>query len=229
MVLSIVYFQSPLSKVSNVKVSGNYNVPTDEIIKLSGLSNRTSFWKIDKEEVITNIKSHKEVHDVQLERVIPNRVLITVNEWKRIAYVVDTENHYYPLLENGQTLPPLDNLTSQTDAPLLIGWHEDGDIISMVDELSKLPEGITNAISEIHYEPTNSDPHHVILYMNNGYEVSVTVRGFAKKMEAYPSVIGELDPSMKGIIHLDVVPFFEKYKGPDQEKEEGDETIESEG
>ena len=229
MVLSIVYFQSPLSKVSNIEVTGNHNVSSDEIIKLSGLSNRTSFWKIDKEDVITTIKGHQEIHDIQLERMLPNRVLITVNEWNRIAYVVDTDNQYYPLLENGQTLPPLNNLTEQTDAPLLVGWHENGDIISMVNELTKLPEGITNAISEIHYEPTNSDPHHLKLYMNNGYEVSVTIRGFAKKMEAYPSVIGELDPSMKGIIHLDVVPFFEQYKDNDVENEEGDEMIESEG
>ncbi len=228
MVLGVIYSQSPLSKVSSISIVGNYSVAKDDLIKLSGLSTRTSFWNLDKEKIISNLSQHDEIEEVNVIRKLPNHVVIDVKELKRVAYVKDGEGKLYPILENGKTLRAINNngQAPATDAPLLVGWEHDGDIAGLARELRKLPESIANSISEIHHAPKEVDRLHVTLYMNNGYEVSVTVRGFAEKMLAYPTVVNELDPSLKGVIHLDVVPFFEKYKS---KEEKGEVTSETEG
>jgi len=222
MILTVVYFQSPLSKVSDIHINGNENVPTEELIQLSKLNSGTSFWSVNKDNIIENINNHKEIKDITVTRKLPNIVVIDVEEFKRVAYIVDNEK-YYPILENGQTLDPAE-LPSPTDAPLLINWKNDSDIVGLATELNKLPESIANSISEIHHEPKESDPSNLRLLMNNGYEVIATVRGFAEKMLDYPTVISELDPSLKGVIYLDVVPYFDQYNNS-----KGDDSSESEG
>ncbi|MFC4320270.1 cell division protein FtsQ/DivIB [Litchfieldia salsa] len=214
MVITVVYLQSPLSKVSSITINGNQHVSDENLIKLSGLSDRTSFWKINKNDVVANLVQHEEIRSAVAKRKLPNHVVIEVEELRRVAYVSD-EGQVYPVLENGKTLKALDDTGQAVDAPFLVNWN-DGDIVELATELKKLPLGIANSISEIHHTPDDSDRLHITLFMNNGYEVSVTLRGFAEKMLAYPTVIRELDPTLKGVIHLDVVPFFREYKLSDE-------------
>ncbi len=226
MVLAVIYFQSPLSKISEIDVEGNQNVSNEVVIELSKLADGTSFWKINKEEIASNLLEHDEINDVTVLRKFPNKLVIEIKELNRVAYVIDGEGNFYPILENGKTLSKQDN---SGDAPLLVNWQDDGDIVGLAKELNKLPESIASAISEIHYTPKESDRLHITLFMNNGFEVSITVRGLAEKMKAYPTVINELDPSLKGVIHLDVVPFFESYKHENETENEGEDLNETEG
>jgi cell division protein FtsQ len=227
MVITVAYLQSPLSRVSTITVEGNQHVSSNELIKLSGLSNRTSFWKINKDDVVTNLNRHEEIRKTIVKRKLPNHVVIEVEELQRVAYVSDA-GHLYPVLENGKTLKALNDNGQAIDAPFLLNW-KDSDTVQLARELKKLPVGIANSISEIHHTPEESDRLHVTLFMNNGYEVSVTLRGFAEKMLAYPTVISELDPALKGVIHLDVVPFFREYKSSEEELDEGEVANETEG
>ncbi|WP_412674495.1 FtsQ-type POTRA domain-containing protein [Aeribacillus composti] len=59
LILLIIYLETPLSKVKNVEVSGNVNVPSDEIISLSGIDQQTNFWSVNKEKTIKALKKHK--------------------------------------------------------------------------------------------------------------------------------------------------------------------------
>jgi cell division protein FtsQ len=221
LVMCVVYIQSPLSKVSTITVSGNYNVQENEIIKLSDLSTKTSFWRINLENISKQIEAHSEIKSVIIEKKLPNRVIIEVSEYKRVAYI-SNEEQYFPILENGQVLHSLTDSTIPADAPILINWVDNDDIQDMAKELTKLNPSITNSISEIHHTPESSDPLHITLYMNDGYEVSATVRNFSKKMSAYPSIISELDPSLKGVIHLEVVSYFKAYEREEDEENESE-------
>lgn len=227
MVISVTYLQSPLSKVSTITVNGNQHVSNDDLIKLSRLSNQTSFWKINKAEIADNVSQHEEIKSASVKRKLPNHIVIEVEELQRVAYVQESDK-LYPVLENGKTLKAVNEFGQAIDAPLLVNWN-DGNIVELARELNELTVSVANSISEIHHTPQDSDNQHVTVFMNNGYEVSVTLRGFAEKMEAYPTVISELDPSLKGVIHLDVVPFFREYKTTEDELEEGEVPNETEG
>jgi cell division protein FtsQ len=221
LILCIIYFQSPLSNIKHIEVKGNQHIPAQQLIQLSGLTNRTSFWKIKAEQVERKIESHPEVKDVQLRKQFPNTVVLYVKERRRIAYIYHKQK-FFPLLENGRILMKNASKTAPSDAPILVNWKKGEDIQEIAGQLTQLPPYILNAISEIHHTPSNHDRYHITVYMNDGFEVSANVQNFAEKMVLYPSIVKQLNPNVKGIIHLEVSNYFKAYdqekKGDDHEK-----------
>ncbi len=220
----IIYSQSPLSKVSGLTVSGNLHVTDEEVITLSGVTKETSIWRVNEEKAAELIQQHKEIASVEVQRIFPNSVEITIDEFKRIAYIYETGN-YYPVMENGKMLSVLDDEDSlPDDAPLMLNWKNGEMVENFIVELIKLPESIIYSISEIHHTPTDIDPYHITMFMNDGYEVSATIRDFSDKMAAYPSIVEQLDPEVKGVINLEVGTFFKPYETGGEEEEETDES-----
>ncbi|KMJ58545.1 cell division protein FtsQ [Bacillus sp. LL01] len=220
----IIYSQSSFSKVSGIAVDGNVHVLDDEIIKISEITNETSIWRVNVEKVSELIQQHKEISGVEVQRKFPNSVEISIEEYKRVAYIYESGN-YYPVMENGKMLSVLDDKDAlPDDAPLMMNWKNGEMVENFIVELIKLPESIIYSISEIHHTPTDIDPYHITMFMNDGFEVSATIRDFSRKMVAYPSIIEQLDPSVKGIINLEVGTFFKPYESGGEEEEETDES-----
>lgn len=209
LILLVIYFQSPLSKVGSVKVEGNVLVDSKEIINLSEITTSSGFWNIDTEEVQQSIQEHLQIKKAIVEKKFPNHIVLVVNEYESIAYLED-KGGYRPILENGQVLKERTvNITA--DAPVLINWEKEEDIKEMISELKKLSPSIFNSISEIHHTPDKTDPWLVHLYMNDGYEVMASVRTFSKKMNSYSKIVSQLDENSKGIIHFEVGTYFESF------------------
>jgi len=221
LVLLILYFQSPLSKIQTINVSGNVHVPTKEIIENTGLEKGTSFWKVNLEKIAKNIMEHEEIANVTVVRQFPNIIKIHVSENSRVAYLIEG-TYYYPILETGKILEKdkLENIPA--DAPLLINWTQSEELQEMAAELRLVPSSILNRISEIHLTPEDSDPLHISLFMNDGHEVSATIRDFSKKIKNYPMIVEQLTEEQFGVIHLEVGSYFKAYK------KFGDEEVESE-
>ncbi|MFT4413472.1 cell division protein FtsQ/DivIB [Fredinandcohnia humi] len=225
----VVYFQSPLSRIGTITIKGNRNISNEQISELSELQIGTSFWKVNNEKNSKLISKHPEIKEVHIDKKLPNKIIITVSEHRRVGYIA-SNNDFLPLLENGKIVTTsntkADNLP--VDAPILMGWDEEH-LKPLAKELAKIEPTMTNLISEIHYTPTEYDPLHMTLYMNDGYEVRATVRNFANHITAYPSIVNELAPSLKGYIELDVVPTFIPYEQEIINEEEEMVTDETEG
>ncbi|HHY74529.1 MAG TPA: cell division protein FtsQ/DivIB [Bacillus bacterium] len=221
LVLFILYFQSPLSKVQKISVSGNVHVTQDAIIEESGLKKEMSFWKVDPEKVAEKIKEHEQIAKAEVARKFPNQINIHVSEYARVAYLIEGTS-YYPILETGKILEKdkLENIPA--DAPILLNWSQSEELQEMAAELRLVPVSILNRISEIHLTPEDSDPLHITLYMNDGHEVSATIRDFSEKIKNYPLIVERLSEEHHGVIHLEVGSYFKSYK------KLGDEEIESE-
>ncbi|WP_458413982.1 cell division protein FtsQ/DivIB [Schinkia sp. CFF1] len=217
LVVFILYFQSPLSKLQIITVSGNVHVTRDTIIKESDLKKGTSFWKINPEEVAKKIKEHNEVSNVKVVRQFPNEVTIHVREFTRVAYLVEG-NSFYPILETGEILEKdkLENIPA--DAPILFNWTQSEELQELAAELRLVPTSILNRISEIHLTPEDSDPLHITIFMNDGHEVSATIRGFSEKIKNYPMIIEQLGKENQGVIHLEVGTYFRAYKKTGEEE-----------
>ncbi|KHF28559.1 Cell division protein DivIB [Anoxybacillus sp. BCO1] len=93
----------------------------------------------------------------------------------------------------------------------------------MAAQLAHTPSSILNLISEIHYTPSPSDRRHITVYMNDGIEVSATIDRFAEKIVHYPSIVSQLQPGIKGVLHLEMSTYFKPY-----EADEGNEKDENE-
>lgn len=208
--LIVIYFQSPLSDVQNVLVTGNRYVSEEQILLKVGLHERTGFWNVNKDEMREALTSLEEIKEASIIKSFPNTIVIDIEEYSRVAYLV-SGGLYFPILESGKVLEQIEMGTVPADAPLFVNWLAGETLEEMAAELSKVPESIKQRISEIYFTPIEADPLRITLYMNDGNEVSSTVRQFSTKIVAYPAIVKQLDPSKRGIIHMKTNPYFELF------------------
>ncbi|MFD1705802.1 cell division protein FtsQ/DivIB [Siminovitchia sediminis] len=219
LIILVIYFQSPLSHVANIKVEGNESVPDLSIIQESGLEKGDNIWKLDRKKIVQKLEEHQEIKEAKVKVGFPNTAVLEVVEYDTIAYV-STGTEFHPILENGLIVNHPEGEVP-VSAPILSNFKENQILEEMAKELKKLPPEIVNVISEIHYTPKKTDKYHITLYMNDGYEVTATILSFSEKMIHYPSFVSQLDPKVKGVIDLEVGSFFKAYE-PGEENGEGD-------
>lgn len=223
----VVYFQSPLSNIKAIKVSGNTVFSNETIVEQSGLTEDMNIWKVDEAEIEQVLLKLPEMKEVKVATEFPNTVVISVKEHKRVAYIMEGEN-YIPVLENGKTLSVNGESEFPASAPILFQFSEGKVLEKMIASLGQLPEEVRNSISEIHASPKETDKEAITLYMNDGYEVVATLATFVDKMSHYPAIVAQLDPEVKGIIDLEVGSYFKPYGegGAEENEKEQEEEVE---
>ncbi|MEK5105287.1 cell division protein FtsQ/DivIB [Cytobacillus sp. FSL K6-0129] len=223
----VVYFQSPLSNIKAIKVSGNTVFSNETIVDQSGLTEDMNIWKVDEAEIEQVLLKLPEMKEVKVATEFPNTVVISVKEHKRVAYIMEGED-YIPVLENGKTLSVKGESEFPASAPILFQFSEGNVLEKMIVSLGQLPEEVRNSISEIHATPKETDKEAITLYMNDGYEVIATLATFVDKMSHYPAIVAQLDPEVKGIIDLEVGSYFKPYGegGANENEKEQEEEVE---
>lgn len=196
----VVYLQSPLSHVKDIRVNGNQYMSSEAIIAQTELSKSVNFWGFKKADIEEKLKAVSEIKEVSVERVFPNHIEIDIVEFRKIAYINEGE-FFQPVLENGTILNSLKITDYQGDAPLLYQFTDEEHLLLFIEELASLSETITDHISEIYWVPTESNPFLVELYMNDGFNVIVSIRQFSNQMASYPSIVSQLDET-KGTIEM---------------------------
>jgi cell division protein FtsQ len=219
LILCIIYFQSPLSKVHTIIINGNESVAIDDVKQKSGIVKGTNIWKINRNDSEALIEKLPEIEEAEVSIQFPNTVTIHLKEFEKLAYLSQGRD-FIPVLSNGEILQ--NGLTQEipVNAPILISFKEGEVLDEMISSLKLLPEEILSTISEIHHKPSDTDSYRILLYMNNGFEVNATLRNFTEKMVHYPSIISQLDPLQKGVIDLEVGSYFKAYKAEEAEEVE---------
>ncbi|GEN44824.1 cell division protein FtsQ/DivIB [Alkalibacillus haloalkaliphilus] len=218
LILIIVYMQSPLSHVKSVTVVDNEMVDEETIISYSKISFDESFWNVDTNDVMEKIEQHPEIRHAEINRSWYNTFVIAVQEFERVAYQRDGD-YYYPILQNGNKIEEVQLDHPREDAPLLHGF-EDEMLQSIAYQLSQIPESINLLISEVYWEPEESNRERIRLFTIDGQEVIGVISNFSSKMSAYPSIASQLSDDIDGILHLDVGAYFVPYEGEDVEEAE---------
>ena len=222
LIACIIYFQSPLSHVKMVNISGNRAYSDQEITEVMDITEDTNIWKVKSKKIESKLVKLPEIKSAQVKIHFPSTVTVSVKEYKRIAYISKAKA-FWPVLENGQVLDEKKTSNLPLNAPVLYSFSEGNELIEMIENLELLPSKVLNSISEIHHDPKKSDAYHITLFMNDGNEVSATIRTFAEKMAYYPSILSQLDPDQKGVVNLEVGSYFKAY-----DHVEGEETSETE-
>ncbi|NRD78786.1 cell division protein FtsQ/DivIB [Bacillus sp. BRMEA1] len=211
MVLVVAYTQSPLSHVQTITVKGNEIYSEGEIIQQTGITSQTNIWKVNKTALSAKLEKLPEIKSAAVTIQWPNDISIQIKEHKKVAYLKQG-NYFLPIMENGKILKNIKMDKIPLNTPILFDFKESDALNEMVKGLKSLPSEIINSISEIHYSPKKTDPNHISLFMNDGFEVSATLSDFSEKMVHYPSIISQLDPNKKGIIDLEVGSYFKAFE-----------------
>lgn len=205
----VIYLQSPLSYVKTINITGNSFLTDEDVIELSDIIETTNIWTVNKKKIEQNVVENEVIKSAEVKRVFPQTIDININEYKHIGYIKEEED-YYPIVGEGRIITS--NVKAvDGDAPLLVGFDQEEYLERMSIELNEVSDNILNLISEIHWLPTKDNDNQVMLYMNDGNIVNGTIRNFSDKMEVYPSIVAQLDPGNKGVIHLGVGAYFEEF------------------
>lgn len=210
LLMVVVYFQSDLSHVKKITVSGNYFVTDEEILKKSLISTKTKYLNISEEQIQDRLDPISEISSVSIEKKFFNHVVIKVKELQRVGYF-KKDNTYYPMLQNGKMLEPLKKNERPVNAPVIVSWKDPEQLEAMAQELQKLPEGIIHRISEIMHTPDKNNASKITLFMTDGNKVVTSISKFSERITDYPALLSKIKPDEKGTFYLGVSTRFERY------------------
>ncbi|KZE38234.1 hypothetical protein AV656_04740 [Bhargavaea cecembensis] len=201
----LLYFQSPLSKVREIRVEGAALQSEEEYIRASGIQTGDALWGFNADKAEQLITGLGGVEGAEVIRTDFRDVVIRVDEFETAA-LIQGKSGFHPVLADGSVFGEVSDMPPP--APILAGFDEDEQMKKMVAELGKLPSSITSLISELKHTGDGS----ITAFMTDGYEVRGIISGFAEKMEYYPSIVAQLREEGKGVIDLEAGVYFTSYE-----------------
>ncbi len=228
------YFISDWSHIQTLSVSGNEEIPDQEILEEAALHPGESLYEVFfvKDEIEKDLQERLpqvEAADLQWEGL--NNVTIHIDELKTMAYIQE-KGKYLQLLENGDIIDDSLKIT-QGGHLVLIKFEEDG-LKKIIEELKKIDPPIRDSISEIVYTPSEINDKKITIYMNDGNQVIGLYDNISKRLNYYPTMVESVEGEL-GVFNLETGAYFRPFsseykmqKIPDTEDEEGGESDESE-
>ncbi len=211
LLILLVYFQSPLSDVKTITISGNQLVTDEVVLTESGIEPGMNMWNLAEGDRTESLEQVTEIQHATIERELPSTVKVTIEEYPRVGYVASEEG-YRPLLQNGKTLEEVPSSQLAGDAPVLVGFNDEKMLAQMGEELVKTAPEIVGRISEIIFTPTDGAKDELTLFMNDGMEVRTAVSSFAQYMQPYPQVYTQLDANKDGVLYMKMSPYFKENR-----------------
>lgn len=207
--LFVLYFQSPLSKINAIKITGAHIQDEAHYLVKSELQVGDGLWGFTKNKVKINLEKIEGVQEVKVSRKWFRDVVFSITEWKPIAYI-EIEDKFGLLLENGDVFNP-EALILEEDAPIINGFTNPEQQKRITLALKELENNVYQLISEIIYTGTKADPDTITVFMDDGYEVQALLPTFSDKMMYYPEIVAQLSGEEKGVIDMEVGTFFTPY------------------
>lgn len=203
LIIAIIYFQSPLSKLSHVQINGNEILNEEQLLNQAKLGIGMSYFNFSKTNIKKRLEEMIEVEEVEVERVLPNKLNITVQEYPIVSFWLE-DNQLYPVISSGYILMNRPWKLQRVNHPILNEWPNKDGLIELSRELNKLSLFVRSRISEIRLTPIVSDPYRLAVYMIDGYEVRTSIRNFAENMSWYPHYVelARLEGEEEGIFYL---------------------------
>ncbi|MBE3554741.1 MAG: FtsQ-type POTRA domain-containing protein [Thermicanus sp.] len=209
LILIILYLQSPLSKIQEIRVSGNERLTDAQVIGKSGLQVGRSIFILPS-SIAEKLKKDPEIKSAQVFFRFPSGFLLQVKENKIIA-LLGKDGGLQPILENGHLLTSEEKMNE--DLPIITNWSSFEELPSFCSELSQLKPEVMKEISEIRSAATPNDRYKVEVYMKDQFEVETTTLHFSKYMNLYPYIKEKLKGKEPGVITMNESgTFYISYK-----------------
>jgi len=113
-------FSSDFCNIKDVIIKGNDYLSEDEIFYKSGIQLDKNIFKLDLKESIDYLKQEIWIKEIEIKRVIPNKIIISITERKAAAIVHIGEEYFFSTKE-GIVLSKIDRPKEGFVLPLLSG------------------------------------------------------------------------------------------------------------
>lgn len=112
------FLLTPIFNISEIQVEGNEKVSPETIISLSGLQKGENIFRFTKSGVENKIKQEPYVQQIEIQRKIPNTVVLSIKE-RHTKYVIEVGNAYLYLNNQGYFLELSE---TKPEVPILKGY-----------------------------------------------------------------------------------------------------------
>lgn|GEM_PF-3046091 len=195
MLAVIAVLESPLTRVRSIAVFGNTSIPSNKLVQEANLRDGESVWQVSAGKIQTAImKQEPLVESVQVHTdFVKGAVSLTVAQKKTVA-ILQARGAFYNLLSDGTVYSQLSSaqgfslpiITESAGNKVDIGEKvKDSDVTILCKALSTLQEVQVEHMSQFTFDGLGS----TTLYMDNGYEVELSVDELPQQLGSVQSVV----------------------------------------
>ncbi|MBA7517192.1 Cell division protein FtsQ [subsurface metagenome] len=117
-------FSSNFCSIEEVIINGNDYLSEDEIFSKSQIILGENIFKLDLKKSIDSLEQEPRIKEVEIKRIIPNKIIISLKERKAAAIVYIGEE-YFSSTKEGIILSKIDRPEGELGLPLVLGLEID--------------------------------------------------------------------------------------------------------
>ncbi|GFN30398.1 cell division protein FtsQ/DivIB [Paenibacillus xylaniclasticus] len=207
-VLSVLFFNSSISKVSRITVEGERFISADTIQKTAGVSLGDAFFGFTERSIERRLRTNPAIEQVKVTKKFPGDVTIHVQEYAAVAYELSAKGEIMAILSSGTSVSAT-NGDFVVDKPLLSGWKQNDPVKKALSkQLAAIPAEQLSDLSEIRPDPTKAYPDRIRIYTRTRFEVITAISVLAEKLETLNAVTETQEPGKVTMLLADT---YEPY------------------
>ncbi|MCU6709465.1 FtsQ-type POTRA domain-containing protein [Paenibacillus sp. J5C_2022] len=207
--LAVLFFNSSISKISEIQISGSLYATNEAIVQAAGIEVGDAFFQATSSAIAEGIRKLPHVEDVKVSKVFPGIVKMTIQEYPVVAFELAPDGGLTALLSSGTSAVAKDERLTLVDKPILTGWKDNDPVKKeLMKQLARIPEKQLADLSEISPIPSKAYPDRIRMYTRTKFEVITAVSVLPDKIDALNAVIEHQEPGKITMLLADTyVPF----------------------
>lgn len=153
LILLILLLLSPVFNINEITVIGNDKISANEIMSLSRIEKGTNLFKMRKNDIKSNVKEQPYISSIEVKRVLPNKIELTVIE-RELEYLFEFGNSYAYIGSEGYILEV--NSENVADKLHIIGYLTSEEMIKPGNRLCSEDLKSLNAVIQIMLSAKNN-------------------------------------------------------------------------
>lgn len=117
--VAFVALFTPWFNIKSIQVKGNLLIKQEDIINMSGIPLGQNIFRVNYFRAKSSIKQDLYIEKVSISRNYPNKIIINVEERKRVGYI-PFKGNYLVIDKNGIVLEVVNN-SNGIDTPVILG------------------------------------------------------------------------------------------------------------
>ncbi|RKP55273.1 FtsQ-type POTRA domain-containing protein [Cohnella endophytica] len=192
-VLVALFFRSPLSKISEIQVTGTTFLTHEEVTGELGVAVGDSFFFPSIGKLKARMAGLKPVQSLTIIKNFPGVLRVEVKEYPQVAIQLAPDGKVSAVLANGVVLPLPEG--KMLDKPILSDWKsDDPNLAALCTALSGLPSYLLADLSEIHPDPSTAYPNRIKLFTRSRFEVVTTIDFLPDKISYLSDIVQNREP-----------------------------------
>lgn len=185
-VLVGAYFLSDYSKVQSIKVIGNQEIDSQDILNNISVNEKSWALFVNTDKLEKEIKKIPLIKKVQVSKDILGNITIEVQEAAKVAYcVIDKTTYVIDELGNVTETQDQEVIQSLLSCPRISQFKDVDFLKKFAKEYVKIPEIIKSQTSDIIYAAKKADEERLKFVMDNGKILYLRVDQMVEQLELF--------------------------------------------